>query len=453
MVPTSNKKPPGGADSFLDRRKAQTCRADDLQDLGLGWQVVGFVRDTTYLARTSLTSPSLVVTADVLEVWEGLRSAACASAGVYRPSDEQALAPGSVGVGALVVLSMAAEQHLKSNPDHKLVPIGRTKEPEFVLDIPYPRLLDMSQRRCETCLQTGVSRTFCPCAADVQRAAPHVVVHKNPPHLKRVRYMSQAYLLNLLLAIYDLFNLRGVRRRLMSIMSASAMSQLLTGPQLLRPQSLGAMALSLPSTEEIKVIALKAFAAFVEKQVDMMTKQQMLFNCSIIRGDGHYDLAARVYQYDAKNRKRTYPFTCLMAWCGTDGSLLKPFVLTPGEAFQDQVRDLEPFLRAAKRIRMSHGMSSEESRPTVHATDTYGKHRLLWPPVYDEIWLEQEVEAVGRTKKGDVKTIHRRAAPSHVTMITGEPMHELINLRRVLPRQGHDFAEIYFDHAAAWLFQ
>ncbi|CAJ1434066.1 unnamed protein product [Effrenium voratum] len=427
IVPTSNKKPPGGADSFLDRRKAQTCRADDLQDLGLGWQVVGFVRDTTYLARTSLTSPSLVVTADVLEVWEGLHSAACASAGVYRPSDEQALAPGSVGVGALVVLSMAAEQHLKSNPDHKLVPIGRTKEPEFVLDIPYPRLLDMSQRRCETCLQTGVSRTFCPCAADVQRAAPHVVVHKNPPHLKRVRYMSQAYLLNLLLAIYDLFNLRG----------------------LLRPQSLGAMALSLPSTEEIKVIALKAFAAFVEKQVDMMTKQQMLFNCSIIRGDGHYDLAARVYQYDAKNRKRTYPFTCLMAWCGTDGSLLKPFVLTPGEAFQDQVRDLEPFLRAAKRIRMSHGMSSEESRPTVHATDTYGKHRLLWPPVYDQIWLEQEVEAVGRTKKGDVKTIHRRAAPSHVTMITGEPMHELINLRRVLPRQGHDFAEIYFDHADA----
>ena len=142
-----------------------------------------------------------------------------------------------------------------------------------------------------------------------------------------------------------------------------------------------------------------------------------------------------------------------MAWCGTDGSLLKPFVLTPGEAFQDQVRDLEPFLRAAKRIRMSHGMSSEESRPTVHATDTYGKHRLLWPPVYDQILLEQEVEAVGRTKKGDVKTIHRRAAPSHVTMITGEPMHELINLRRVLPRQGHDFAEIYFDHAAAWLFQ
>ena len=40
---------------------------------------------------------------------------------------------------------------------------------------------------------------------------------------------------------------------------------------------------------------------------------------------------------------------------------------------------------------------------------------------------------------------------SDATMVTGEPMHELINLRRVLPSVGHDFADIYFDHAEAGL--
>lgn len=129
-----------------------------------------------------------------------------------------------------------------------------------------------------------------------------------------------------------------------------------------------------------------------------------------------------------------------------------PFVVAPGEAFHDQVKDLEPFLRKAKSLRMTHGLSSTDSRPTVHATDTYNKHRLLWPPIYDKVWMEQQVDAQGHTKKGDVCKVQRSGVgESDATMVTGEPMHELINLRRVLPSVGHDFADIYFDHAEAGL--
>ena len=119
-------------------------------------------------------------------------------------------------------------------------------------------------------------------------------------------------------------------------------------------------------------------------------------------------------------------------------------------------------------------MSSLESRPVAHATDTYNKHRSLWPPVYDKIWLEQQIVATGSTFKGDLQQVTRQNVKAEDrpalktrdrskakrrrnplddagTVITGEPMHELINLRKALPNLGNDFADIYFDHADACL--
>lgn len=175
-------------------------------------------------------------------------------------------------------------------------------------------------------------------------------------------------------------------------------------------------------------------------------KRQCLYNLSVIRGDGHSDIASRVFRTNSTGA-REYPFSCIIAWCGTDGSLLKLFVLAPGEAFEDQARDLEPFLRFAKKVRMEYGVSSSDARPTFHATDTYNKRRFLWPALYNKIRLDQQVIAIGRTNKGDVDKVRRSEAIEDRTVVTGEPMHELINLRRVLPSGGKDFADIYFDHA------
>ena len=47
------------------------------------------------------------------------------------------------------------------------------------------------------------------------------------------------------------------------------------------------------------------------------------------------------------------------------------------------------------------------------------------------------------------KRVHKVSGDKEgATMVTGDPMHELINLRRALPNLGHDFADIYFDHTA-----
>ena len=62
------------------------------------------------------------------------------------------------------------------------------------------------------------------------------------------------------------------------------------------PTSAAALALAMPSAEEIQVIALRAFSNFAQAQADGMVRRQCLYNLAVVRGDGHYNIAARVYQ-------------------------------------------------------------------------------------------------------------------------------------------------------------
>lgn len=415
--------------------------------------MVGFVRDSVYLKRFDAAAAKVHCVRNLLETWGGLSSVAatCIDLPTMPAEDMNLFAEGQ---GAIEILSFDAVRHVDQNPEHKLVAREHSLEPTFLLDVPVPKLLDMRSRRCLTCAKAGWSNNFKPGPDDVARCVPDIVVHQGSAHSKRFRFMTSAYLLWLLQNIYATFNLRTVRRRLQDSAQTCMLERILRGRCQVSPTSVGALALALPTVEELRAIALKAFSLFVEEQVDMLVKRQALYNMSIIRGDGHYDLASRVFQRDpdhATGQRR--PYTCILAWCGTDGSLLKPFVLKPGESFEDRAADLEPHLQSAKGIRMAFGMSWAESRPTVHATDTYNKHRNLWPRIYDRVWCAQEVGFDSHTAKGDVCKINRDHAGQVFdnTMVTGEPMHDLINLRRALPNLGQDFADIYFDHAVLWL--
>ena len=377
IMRTRHKNPPAGATFVLDRRHASTCLCNDLGDVSLGWEVVGFSRRSVYMKPAAPAGEDVVVTSQLQDCWEEMKTVAASCIDVRLP--EPASLPASTDVH--VVLSAAARQHLVDFPGHVLAARGRIAEPTFVSDIPVPTLLDLRLRRCETCQKDGYSTSFHPSAEDVVNLLPHLVMHEGAQHYKRKRYMTREYLFNLLQCLYESFNLRAVRRSLLRIMSASLLSQMLRGQGAgVSPTSIGAAVLAVPTPQELQCVALKAFQSFVQKQADVVMQRQCLYNLSIIRGDGHYDVASRVYRSTADG-KRDYPFTCLLGWCGADGSLLKPFVLAAGEAFEDQVQDLEPFLRFAKRVRQAHGMSSSDSRPTFHATDTYNKHRLLWPQV------------------------------------------------------------------------
>ena len=373
---------------MLDRRRGRTC---DQSDLGsVGFQVVGFVRESVYLTKTAWHYGDLTLSESFVDVWQCLKAAAEGCA--VLPWETAAAAPNTID-NSHTVISQAAQEHLSEFPGHVLATAGRVTEPTFLLDSPLPHLLDVRPRRCETCTRSGCGCVplFQATAEDVLRCLPQAVAHRTEPSAKskRVRYMTGGFLLTLLQSLHEHLNLRAVRQELFSFMSVEVRSQILAGRSEFRsPTNIGALALALPTPGELRLIALKAFSRFAARQVDIMVQRQCIFNFSIVRGDGHYDIASRVFELDDAG-KRSYLYTCLLAWCGTDGSLLKPFVLMPGESFEDQVQDLRPFLQRAKEIRMTFGMSTKDSRPTVRATDTYNKHRRLWPRVYDGIWLEQ----------------------------------------------------------------
>ena len=442
------KHAPQGAEAVLNRRRACTCTCSELREVGLQWQVVGYAHDSVYLKRFKASMSKVWCVQDVLESWEGLSEAASACLDLPMWAQEEQGVPFDPS-GAIEVLSLDAVQHLRDHPHHRLVPRERIYDPTFLLDVPVPKLLDMRHRRCVSCAALGVAVDFKPGPDDVARCLPDIVVHQGSAHSKKYRFITSTFLLWLLKGVYETFNLRSVRRRLAESASTCALSQIVRGKCQFSPTSVGALVLALPTGEELRAIALKAFSNFVEAQANMLVKRQAIYNMSIVRGDGHYDLAARVFQVDPDSvTGQQRPYTCILAWCGTDGSLLKPWVLKPGESFEDQVTDLEPFLQTAKEIRMGFGMSWAESRPTAHATDTYNKHRQLWARVYDRVWCGQEVGFGSRTAKGDVCNIAR--CPENqgldTTLITGEPFHDIINLRRALPNLGQDFADIYFDH-------
>ena len=150
--------------------------------------------------------------------------------------------------------------------------------------------------------------------------------------------LTSTYLLWLLKNIYATFILRTVRRRLLDSAHTCMLERIIPGHCQVSSSSVGALALALPNAEELRAIALKAFSIFVEEQVGMLIKRQALYNMSIVRGDGHYDLASQVFLRDPSHPTgQQRPYTCILAWCGTDGSLLKPFVLKPGESFQHQM--------------------------------------------------------------------------------------------------------------------
>lgn len=64
IVPTQHQRPPAGADSVLDRRRASACLCAQLEDVSLGWQVAGFSRHSVYLKRLPVEPVSDAVTSD-----------------------------------------------------------------------------------------------------------------------------------------------------------------------------------------------------------------------------------------------------------------------------------------------------------------------------------------------------------------------------------------------------
>ena len=99
------------------------------------------------------------------------------------------------------------------------------------------------------------------------------------------------------------------------------------------------------------------------------------YSGSAVRGEGNYKIAERIVSRQGAQRAR--PYTCVVAWVGLDGALLCPPAAHLGEAWADFESTLTPLLREIQEKRRLAGISSERVPPALHATDTYGKHRML----------------------------------------------------------------------------
>ena len=135
----------------------------------------------------------------------------------------------------------------------------------------------------------------------------------------------------------------------------------------------------------------------------------------------------------------------VLAWCGLDGRLLKPFRPYSGEAFEDIREDLMPLLKSGTDVRMAAGMSLEESMPSVHCTDSYQKHDLQIPELYDEVWQCLQVSSTGVTPRGEVADIGVTpcSPSSKLLSVTGDPRHDVIVCRSCGSVASPDTADSY----------
>ena len=97
-----------------------------------------------------------------------------------------------------------------------------------------------------------------------------------------------------------------------------------------------------------------------------MRRRQVAYNSQGIRCDGNFKLTKflRLSQF----KKRTT--TVVVAFCGTDGSLLDVPAPLPMEGFDHIQTVLEPLLREIQEVRTACGYSLLESQPVFHATGT-----------------------------------------------------------------------------------
>ena len=72
-------------------------------------------------------------------------------------------------------------------------------------------------------------------------------------------------------------------------------------------------------------------------------------------------------------------------------------------------------------------------------------HRNMWPPVYDAVWLDQTLHLQDGPGQKLSVSLTSDVKPHTATLVTGDPRHDCINLRRALSHLNYDFADAY-DH-------
>lgn len=342
----------GGARA--DRRRVRTVPAATLRGASCRYSVEicadGHGRSTVRFGVLPAASTVDVVSATVCDqVALLLGASTCGTTGPSIQAETPVVRPLSM-VAHLAQTRHKGFQHtVAARPDQD--------DGIILLDIPVPRLLGPRVYRCRTCRRLfGRYRVFKVAPADVVNSLPNVLVHRPARTGKQecVLYMTRAFVLTLVAEFHDTLNARAVRRRVASLYQHNLLGWAVQQDRLhLSPYSLAWQLRALPRCRMVRDLVMRSLSGFVATRVADMQRSQFLYNGQGIRHDGNYTLARRVLvRQPSERRGFVRPYSVALAFCGVDGSLLAPITLRRTEDWPDIEAELEPLLRAIKRVRL-----------------------------------------------------------------------------------------------------
>ena len=254
---------------------------------------------------------------------------------------------------------------------------------------------------------------------DIRREFPGAICCRTDK--KATVWMTPLFLFEVCMSFHECLNARELRRRLASLYSSYALAEQVRAERAgVAPYSFAWAVAALPGNGILRQIVLKGFTGFIDARVRVMRRRQLAYNSQGIRCDGNYKLAKFLRRSLLKKRTATV----VVAFCGTDGSLLDVPVPLPTEGFDHIQAVLEPLLREIQEVRIACGYSLLESQPVFHATDVYHIHDACLRRLYAKVWSGLRVATHGATPKGGVqrRTVLPPESVVDTCIPTGEPM-------------------------------
>lgn len=167
--------------------------------------------------------------------------------------------------------------------------------------------------------------------------------------------------------------------------------------------------------------------------------------------DGHFKIPKRVVTWrlckDGRRRLRRGQFKCLMGFTGVDGALLLPPTLIPQERWEDIETILRPYLAELQATRLQAGWQLTDTMPVFHCTDNYRRDWKGVARLYKEIWMALQVSADASTPKSTALRAKIMQWLSDYLIVTGDPEHDVIKLRKLLSRKNKQSHAALSDHA------
>jgi len=343
--------------------------------------------------------------------------------------------------------------------EHHVSPLERNLQPHWVLDLPLPIEFSARPWRCRTCNNIGnlvrrmpigkiqslppeASQEYFPVTdEDIRRVFPNVLVCKIDR--RPAVYVTPSFFFELSQRLYECFNSREVRRHMASLYSTNALTEAMAMERRnLAPYALAWQVYALPDDGVIRAVLLQGLRNFAAARVEVMKRRQLCYNGRGIRMDGNFDLAKIIIVEEGGDA-----FTVVMGFCGLDGSLLIPPLPLTHESFQRIETILTPLLHDIKDTMLQAGYSLEETVPVFISTDNFRKHRLLLSKLIDDVWQALRIVSVAPTPKARAtkKRLLSKDEVSNRTLITDDPQHKIIKVRRMVSPQVSDGQDFLFD--------